>query len=77
MTHILTVAMDLNAAVKELPGEDLAAELSALIRSENVTHVTLIAAAGRALLGFRQETIVDRIIRSHPRVNVHLVAARQ
>lgn len=77
MTHILTVAMDLNATVKELPGDDLAAELSALIRAENASHVTLIAEAGRALLGFRHETLVDRIVRLHPRINVHLVAARR
>jgi two-component system sensor histidine kinase KdpD len=74
MTHILTVAMDLNAVVKALPGDDVGAELSTMIRTEHVSHVTLMAEDGRSFLGLRMETLADRLMRSHPRVSVHLVA---
>ncbi len=73
MVHILTVAQDLNAEVRELPGIDLEAELGAIIRNENILHVTLIDRPGRGLL--RRRTLAERLLRAHPHLAVHLVAA--
>jgi K+-sensing histidine kinase KdpD len=75
MTHILTIAMDLNATLRELPGENIERELGDLIQAENVQHLMLLAQPSRALAGLRRETLHDRIVRRHPHVTIHLVAA--
>lgn len=72
MVHILTVAQDLNAEVRELPGVNLEAELGAVIRHENIVHVTLIHRPGRG--PFRRPTLAERLLRAHPHLAVHLVA---
>ncbi len=74
MTHILTVAMDLNATLKEIPGEDLEREISDLIRGENVVHVTLIAEAATTLFGLQRAQLHDRLLKTHPHLDIHLVA---
>ncbi|MCC6382232.1 MAG: sensor histidine kinase KdpD [Dehalococcoidia bacterium] len=75
MTHILTVALDLNATTREIPGGDLAAELSALITAESVTHVTLLARpAGRFSLRPRR-ALAEQLLTRHPHLDVHLVRA--
>jgi two-component system sensor histidine kinase KdpD len=73
MMHILTVAMDLNAALKELPGEHLAMELDALIRSENVSHFVMIEGPRHALMGFRRADLMDAMLARTPHVHFHLV----
>jgi len=73
MIHILTVAQDLNATLKELPGEDLVGELGSVIRSENIVHVVLIhRARGRWL---RRTTLAEHLLTEFPHLDVHLVAA--
>lgn len=74
MTHILTVAMDLNAALRELPGDNVREELSALIRTENIVHLVLIADSAGGIVGFRRTGLVDAMMRAHPHLNIHLVA---
>jgi two-component system sensor histidine kinase KdpD len=76
MTHILSVAMDLNATLRELPGVDLKAELSGLIRAEHVGHVTLIAEPARRLPVFRRATLAQWLLEVMPHLDVHLVARR-
>jgi len=76
MTHILTVAMDLNARLKELPGIDLTRELSDLIVAENAIHVTLLAEPRRIIGGFRRSSLADRVLQREPHVDLHLVARR-
>jgi two-component system sensor histidine kinase KdpD len=71
MTHILTVAGDLNAATRELPGANLLAELSALITKEGVTHVTLLA--GRRRLPISRTSLGEQLLRRHPHLDIHLV----
>jgi two-component system sensor histidine kinase KdpD len=77
MTHILTVAMDLNARLKELPGIDLTRELSDLIVAENAIHVTVLAERQRKVAGFRRLSLADRILQRQPHVDLHIVARRQ
>ena len=78
MTRILTVAMDLNATLHEFPGiGSLADELSATIRAEGVTHVTLLAEQPSRrwpLLG--REPLAGRLLRELPHLDLHLVARR-
>lgn len=75
MTHILTVAQDLNAATRELPGVDIAAELSALIRAENATHVTLLAPARRRFQLLASPPLFEQVLARHPHLDIHLVRA--
>lgn len=74
MMRILTVAMDLNATVRELAGQDLAVELGEFVRAENIVHLMLVARRGRPLAGFRREGLTDAMLRAHPHLNLHLVA---
>jgi K+-sensing histidine kinase KdpD len=76
MTHILTVAMDLNARLKEIPGLDLVRELSDLIVTENAIHVTILADPQRSIAGFRRLSLADRVLQRQPHVDLHLVARR-
>ncbi len=73
MTHILTVALDLNAKLVEIPGVDNAKEIGALIQEHHVGHVTLIASRPSR---FRtRTTLAEVLLASHPHLDVHLVAA--
>ncbi|MEO8540817.1 MAG: sensor histidine kinase KdpD [bacterium] len=70
--HILTVAQDLNATLKELPGNDFPAELSRLIHDNNIIHVTLTQPPrGRFSFG---PTLADRLLRAHPHLDIHILA---
>jgi two-component system sensor histidine kinase KdpD len=71
MSHALTVAMDLNATLRELPGEDLAEELTSLIRQENVLHVTLVHRPSGWLP--RRRPLAEELLRHCPELDVHLV----
>ncbi|MGD9932421.1 MAG: sensor histidine kinase KdpD [Dehalococcoidia bacterium] len=73
MTHILTVALDLNATTREIPGADVPAELSSLITAEGITHVTLVAQPRDRLAPFARPTLADRLLQRHPHLDVHLV----
>lgn len=73
MTRILTTAMDLNAALHELPGVDLAAEVTAFMRSEHVQHLVLAAHPVRAFLGIRREALLDRVVRGYPSGSFNVV----
>ena len=73
MTHILTVAVDLNATTRELSGEDLTAALSALITAEGITHVTLLARPPRRFAWFRRTTLAEHLLALHPHLDIHLV----
>jgi two-component system sensor histidine kinase KdpD len=75
MTHILTVAMDLNAEIRELPGDDLRRELGALISAEQITHVTLVNRPRKAGL-LRRRSLGDELLADHPHLDLHLVAAQ-
>ncbi len=76
MTRILSVAMDLNAVLRELPGVDLKAELFHLIRAEHVGHVTLIAERPARLPILRRATLAQWLLDAMPHLDVHLVARR-
>lgn len=73
MTHILTVALDLNAATREIAGSDLLAELSAVIASEGITHITLAAPRRGRLAPLARPTLADRLLDRHPHLELHLV----
>ncbi|MEI7925774.1 MAG: sensor histidine kinase KdpD [Chloroflexota bacterium] len=73
MMRILTTAMDLNAVARELPGAALEPEFAALLVEEHVQHVVLVAPPAKSFLGLRRETVADRLMRDHPRLNFHLV----
>jgi two-component system sensor histidine kinase KdpD len=73
MTHILTVALDLNATLRELPGEQLREELSSVIRQEHIQHLMLIAQPSRGFAGFRRVSLADQVIHKNRRLNLHLV----
>lgn len=77
MMRILTVAMDLNATVRELPGQDLATELGEFVRAENIVHLMLVTRSGRPLAGFRREGLAEVMLRAHPHLNLHLVGDRR
>jgi two-component system sensor histidine kinase KdpD len=74
MTHILTVAMDLNATLRELPGADIEHELTALIQAENIVHLVLIVEAAGGVVGFRRVSLADKLMRALPFVNFHFVS---
>jgi two-component system sensor histidine kinase KdpD len=74
MTHILTVAMDLNATVREIPGEDLAEELVRLARKENAQHLLLLVEPGGGFAGLRRRNLADAVLEMLPHATVHLVA---
>jgi two-component system, OmpR family, sensor histidine kinase KdpD len=75
MTHILTVALDLNATLKELPGEDLEAELDAFLREEHIGHLTLIIDAPKRFSMRFRASLAERLLLRQPHLAVHLVAA--
>ncbi len=76
MTHILTVAQDLNATTRELPGLDLAAELGSLVTAEGVTRVTLLGPPRRGLRLLARRGLADRLLELHPYLDIHLVRGR-
>lgn len=72
MIHILTVAQDLNATLKEIPGTDVAAEIARLVHDNNIVHVTLIQRArGRFTFGL---TVGEKLLKAHPHLDIHLVS---
>ena len=73
MTRVLTIAMDLNATLRELPGEDLATEIATFLTAEHVQHLVMGVHSPRAVLGFRREALPDRLLRRHPHALFHLV----
>lgn len=73
LTHILTVALDLNATTRELAGSDLVAELASLVTAEGITHVTLLAPPRRGVRLFAGRGLADRLLELHPHLDVHLV----
>jgi len=74
MIHILTVAQDLNAVLKELPGDDVMSGLSRVILEQNIIHVVLLHVPRRSWsLG---RGLADRLLEVHPQIDVHLVSKR-
>jgi two-component system sensor histidine kinase KdpD len=73
MTHVLTVALDLNAATRELPGADVATELSALVIAEGITHLTLVARPRARFAALSRRTLADRLLARHHHLEIHLV----
>jgi two-component system sensor histidine kinase KdpD len=72
MIHILTVAQDLNARLRELRGEDLSAELGRVIVDENIIHVTLLHKPRRRWsMGL---SLAERLLQLHPQLDIHLVS---
>lgn len=72
MIHILTVAQDLNATLKEIPGDNIAGELSRLIHDNTIVHVTLVQRPrGRLAVGL---TLGETLLKAHPHLDVHLVS---
>jgi two-component system sensor histidine kinase KdpD len=75
MMHILTVAMDLNASLKELPGMDLPLEIIDLIQLEHVVHVTLVAAPSpMRVLRVAHVPLGERLLHELPHIDLHLVS---
>jgi two-component system sensor histidine kinase KdpD len=74
MTHILTVAMDLNATLKELPGADVKRELGELIVAEHIAHLMLIVDPKSGLGRLWRTQLADQMLEAYPYLNVHLVA---
>jgi two-component system sensor histidine kinase KdpD len=77
MTHILTVAQDLNATLREIPGDDLASELSELIAGEHITHVTLLTPKPRRTWLAFGASLADRLLARHPHLDLHFVAGER
>lgn len=75
MIHILTVAQDLNATLKEIPGTDVASELSRLIHDHNIVHVTLIQPRRPRLAVGR--TLGEKLLAAHPHLDIHLVGSNR
>lgn len=73
MTHLLTVALDLNATTRELSGEDMTLALSALIVAEGITQVTLLARPPRRFAWVRRTTLAEHLLALHPHLDIHLV----
>ncbi|MFA7295579.1 MAG: sensor histidine kinase KdpD [Dehalococcoidia bacterium] len=73
MTRVLTIAMDLNATLHELPGEDLATEIATFLTAEHVQHLVMGVHSPRAVLGLRREALPDQLLRRHPHASFHLV----
>ena len=76
MTHILTVAMDLNATVQELPGVNVLRELSEVIREKQTTQLILIAAPGPRLQLLRRRGLAEQLLKAYPHLSLTLVADR-
>ncbi len=76
MTHILTVALDLNADTRELAGNDLVTELSAVVSDEGVTHVTLVSQRRPSVRLWAGRSLADRLLDLHPHLDIHLVRAK-
>jgi len=68
--HILSVAQDLNAILRELPGKDLVAELSALINEQEVVHVVLVAPKSRLIRG---RSLHEDLLKANRSIDVVLV----
>lgn len=73
-THLLTVAMDLNAQLRPLPSDRLLDDLVRVIREENVAHVTLIRQEAGLLRRF-QRSLPDALLDRLPHLDIHLVSA--
>ena len=74
MTHILTVALDLNAVTREIPGEDLATELSRLVTTEGITHVTLAHRKRSRFAAFAGASLPERLLELQPHLDMHLIS---
>ena len=72
MTHILTVAADLNAETIELPGVNLERELLGAVKREHAGHVVLIVQPARRR-SFRSPPLADRLLSAAPGLDLHLV----
>lgn len=73
MSHILTVATDLNAQLREVPGADIMREVADAVTAEGITHLVLIAEHRRAWLGLRRESLSDRLLAASPGLGITLV----
>lgn len=76
MLHILTVAGDLNAVLREIPGDNSAAELLALISEFHVGHVTLVSPPPRRFRFLGAAPLAEQLLAAQPHLDVHLVARR-
>ena len=77
MTRVLTVAIDLNASLKELPGLYLLKEVSDLIRTEDVLHLTLLAEPSSGLRRLvRSKPLWEHLLEAFPHLDIHLVSGR-
>jgi two-component system, OmpR family, sensor histidine kinase KdpD len=74
MTHILTVALDLNAKLVQIDGLNVAKELDALVRERRVGHVILIAAPQPWYKRWRAASLAERLLAAEPHLDVHLVS---
>ena len=70
MIHILSVAQDLNADVRELPGKDAFAELNHLVRELNILHVVITAPKPRLV---PRRLLHDGLLDANPAINIVLV----
>ena len=74
MTHIITVAADLNAELREIPGINVVEELSALVIELHAGHVTLLAEPIHRFRLFRKSTLGETLLARHPHLDLHLVS---
>lgn len=74
MTHIITVAADLNAELREIPGLNLVDELSALVIELHAGHVTLLAEPVHRFRFVRTPTLAEALLARHPHLDLHLVS---
>jgi len=74
MTHILTVAMDLNATLAQIEGVNVAKELHGLVREYHVGHVVVIAAPQPWYVRWRSLSLAERLLTAEPHLDVHLVS---
>ncbi|MGK2965005.1 MAG: sensor histidine kinase KdpD [Tepidiformaceae bacterium] len=74
MTHILTVALDLNARLHQLPGDDYRREVADLIRAEHIVRVTLVAEAKSRFRRAFEDSFANELLDRHPHLDLHLVA---
>lgn len=76
MTHILTVAMDLNARLREIPGVDVAGELGDIIQKDHVGHVIVALPPAPRLRLLARRRLHDVLLARFPHLDVHIVGEK-
>lgn len=74
MDHLLAVAGDLGAGVRQLSGESLVDALGDLVREIHAGHLVLLAEGPRRRALTARRTLAEQILARHPQIELHLLA---